>query len=178
MLIETTKDSSGKADNYAYRAKEYNKINGDEIRLLDGKPLASEFSKYSLIDSTVEPNERFGQAFHIYIPKEIEYGYPWTRHGTVVINKGTFLNIRTFAKPYADYTGDFYDNSFMFDLGKVERKKETTVLTDEYIMSLENYLNNPNEEVSSQLSNIKNYSMITEVMQSAGPIIADGKKKS
>lgn len=132
MLIETTKDSSGKADNYAYRAKEYNKINGDEIRLLDGKPLDSEFSKYSLIDSTVEPNERFGQAFHIYIPKEIEYGYPWTRHGTVVINKGTFLNIRTFAKPYADYTGDFYDNSFMFDLGKVERKKETTVLTDEY----------------------------------------------
>ena len=133
MLIETTKDSSGKADNYAYRAKEYNKINGDEIRLLDGKPLNSEYSKYSLIDSTVERNERFGQAFHIYIPKEIEYGYPWSRHGTVSIKKGTFLNIRTFSKLYADYTGDFYDNAFMFDLGKAETKKEAvSVLTDEY----------------------------------------------
>ena len=37
LLTETTKDPQGKNDSYAYRAKEYNKINGDEIRFLDGK---------------------------------------------------------------------------------------------------------------------------------------------
>jgi len=37
LLTETTKDPEGKNDSYAYRAKEYNKINGDEIRYLDGK---------------------------------------------------------------------------------------------------------------------------------------------
>src|SRR5574344_951335 len=34
MLTETTKDPDGKSDNYAYRALEYNQINGDEIRFL------------------------------------------------------------------------------------------------------------------------------------------------
>ena len=29
LLTETTKDPTGKNDSYAYRAKEYNKINGD-----------------------------------------------------------------------------------------------------------------------------------------------------
>lgn len=142
MLTETTKDASGKSDNYAYRAKEYNRINGDEIRFLNGKPLDSEYAKYSLIDSTSEVNERFGRAFHVYIPKEIEFGYPWSRNGKVIIGKGTFLNIRTFSKPYADYSGSFYDNPFMFDLGKVSdvveksvslsEKEESVVLTDEY----------------------------------------------
>lgn len=142
MLTETTKDVSGKSDNYAYRTKEYNKINGDEIRVLNGKPLDSEYAKYSLIDSTPERNERFGSAFHIYIPKEIEFGYPWSRNGKVVIGKGTFLNIRTFSEPYADYSGSFYDNPFMFDLGKASdvvektvsanKKEEVVVLTDEY----------------------------------------------
>ena len=37
LLTETTKDPAGKNDSYAYRAKEYNSINGDEIRFLDGK---------------------------------------------------------------------------------------------------------------------------------------------
>ncbi len=50
LLTETTRDPNGKADNYAYRALEYNPINGDEIRYLDGKPLVSEGAKYSLID--------------------------------------------------------------------------------------------------------------------------------
>ena len=54
LLTETTKDPNGKADNYAYRTKEYNPINGDEVRYLDGKPLVSEGAKYSLVDSTVE----------------------------------------------------------------------------------------------------------------------------
>lgn len=143
MLTETTKDPVGKADSYAYRAAEYNPINGDEIRYLDGKPLVSEWAKYSLIDSTTEKTDFFGDAFHIYIPEKMLYGYSWSRNGEVQIGKGTFINIRTFEKPYGDYTGDYMDSPFMFNLEtrkkpkpvvKKEPEPEPTpvVLTDDY----------------------------------------------
>ena len=121
LLTETTKDPTGKNDSYAYRAKEYNSINGDEIRYLDGKKLESEGAKYSLVDSTVENTSFFGPAFHIYIPETIVYGYEWSRNGEVKIGKGTFINIRSFEKPYADYTGDYMDSPFMFDLKVTKR---------------------------------------------------------
>ena len=123
LLTETTKDPDGKIPNYAYRALEYNVFNGDEIRLLDGKKLDSENSKYSLIDSTPEDDEEFGKAFHIYIPATVQFGYPWTRNGIVSIGRGTFVNIRAFEKKYGDYSGSFFDNSFMFDM---RQKKATT----------------------------------------------------
>ena len=118
MLVETTKDPAGETDNYAYRALEYNKVNGDEIRYLNGKVLESDYSKFSLVDSTPEDDPQFGKAFHIYIPRTMQYGYPWSRNGVVTIGRGTFLNIRSFAKKYADYTGGFFDNPYMFDLGE------------------------------------------------------------
>lgn len=132
LLIESNKDPEGKQTNYAYRATSYNKINGDEIRYLDGKVLSSESSKYSLIDSTAEANEKFGQAFHIYIPETVVYGYPWTRNGTISLTEGLFINIRSFSKKYADYTGPFMDNSFNVSK-KVSKtvKKEPSVLTKE-----------------------------------------------
>ena len=150
MLTETTKDPTGNMDNYAYRALEYNSVNGDEIRYLNGKRLSSEMAKFSLIDSTAEKDEQFGQAFHIFIPSTIAYGYEWSRHGTIRIDKGTFINIRAFSKKYGDYTGSFYDNPFMFDLGAPVKKpvpaptpvpepaplpdaiEEPVVLTDDY----------------------------------------------
>lgn len=127
LLTETTKDPEGKSDSYAYRAQEYNSINGDEIRYLDGKKLESEGAKYSLVDSTPENTSFFGPAFHIYIPETIVYGYEWSRNGQVKIGKGTFINIRSFEKPYADYTGDYMDSPFMFDLKVTKRvvKKPT-----------------------------------------------------
>ena len=153
LLTETTKDPEGKSDSYAYRAKEYNAINGDEIRFLDGKKLESEGAKYSLVDSTTERTTVFGStvdAFHIYIPETIVYGYEWSRNGEITIGKGTFINIRSFEKPYADYTGDYMDSPFMFDL-KVQKRvvkkpvpkpepveepepieEPETVLTDDY----------------------------------------------
>ena len=118
MLVETTKDPAGESDNYAYRALEYNKVNGDEIRYLDGKVLESEYAKFSLVDSSAEDDADFGKAFHIYIPQTMQFGYPWSRNGLVKIGRGTFLNIRSFAKKYADYTGGFFDNPYMFDLGE------------------------------------------------------------
>lgn len=136
LLTETTKDPEGKSDSYAYRAKEYNKINGDEVRYLDGKKLESNGAKYSLVDSTPEKTSFFGESFHIYIPKTIVYGYEWSRNGEVKIGKGTFINIRSFEKPYADYTGDYMDSPFMFDL-KIQKRaakkpEPETVLTDDY----------------------------------------------
>ena len=143
MLTETTKDPLGLEPNYAYRAKEYNKINGDEIRMLNGERLDSPSARYSLVDSTVEKNEYFDKCFHIYIPDEIVFGYPWSRNGTVKIGKGTFINIRSFEKKYCDYTGKYFDNPYMFDLvvrkrpkkAEPEKKEEEVkevVLTDNY----------------------------------------------
>lgn len=139
MLVETTKDPEGKEDNYSYRALEYNSINGDEIRYLDGKVLESNYAKYSLVCSTVTTHPLLGECFHIYIPPVVEYGYPWSRHGTVSIGKGMFINIRTFEKKYGDYTGNFADNPFMFDFAKVAAKKKPEpakpaelTLTDDY----------------------------------------------
>lgn len=131
MLTETTKDPSGKADNFAYRATEYNEINGNEIRYLDGKELKSEYSKYSLISSTVVNHEKLGECFHIFIPPVLQWGYPWSRSGTVKIGKGTFVNIRTFSKKYCDYTGDFQDNPFMFDFVPVKYENHGTAEKNE-----------------------------------------------
>lgn len=130
MLVETTKDPEGKADSYAYRALEYNPINGDEIRYLNGKILNSPGAKYPLMDSTPERDEVFGEAFHIFIPSEIAYGYPWTRNGIVKIGRGTFINIRSFSKKYGDYTGDYADNAYMFDLGKAEKSEKVEIQTE------------------------------------------------
>ena len=117
MLVESSKDPKGKQTNYAYRAPSYNKINGDEIRLLDGKVLESKYAKYSLIDSTAEANKKYGESFHIYIPQTVVYGYPWSRNGSVKMQGQVFINIRTFSKKYCDYTGFFCDNAYMFTFG-------------------------------------------------------------
>ena len=130
LLTETTRDPTGKADNYAYRALEYNPVNGDEIRYLDGKQLVSEGAKYSLIDSTTEKVEGFGDAFHIFIPLKLQFGYEWSRNGIVEIGRGTFINIRTFEKPYADYTGEYMDSPFMFNLETRRRAKPDPVPPD------------------------------------------------
>ncbi|HIW36667.1 MAG TPA: VWA domain-containing protein [Candidatus Treponema faecavium] len=116
LLTETTRDPTGMLPNYAYRARDWNPVNGDELRLLNGLELRYDESKYSIIDSTPEADSEFGRAFHLYIPAEMDFGYPETRHGTVVIQEGTFVNIRVFEKPYADYTGNFADNPYIFDL--------------------------------------------------------------
>ncbi|AEF84743.1 conserved hypothetical protein [Treponema primitia ZAS-2] len=112
LLTESTRDPSLNEDNYAYRAAEWNPINGDEIRLLDGVPIARESGIWSLIDSTPEPDSQFGQAFRIYIPWILYYGYSDTRHGEIYVVDGTYLNIRAFTLPYGDYQGSFRDNPF------------------------------------------------------------------
>jgi len=115
LLTESTRDPNMQADNYAYRAGEWNSINGDEVRILNGSPIPRESRIYSLISSTVVKHPSLGDAFHIYIPYILYYGYENTRHGAVYLTDGTFLNIRSFALPYADYRGAFRDNPFMLE---------------------------------------------------------------
>ena len=113
LLTESTRDPAMAADNFAYRAKEWNPINGDEIRLLDGVPISRESRIFSLVSSTVVSHPVMGPAFHIYIPWVLEYGFPTGRHGEVHVTDGTYLNIRAFSLPYADYRGRFADNPFV-----------------------------------------------------------------
>jgi len=116
LLTETTRDPAMRADNYAYRAGEWNAVNGDEIRILNGVPIPPESRIYSLISSTVENHPVLGQAFHVYIPYVLYFGYPDTRNGEVYLTNGTYINIRTFTLPYADYRGAFRDNPFRLEV--------------------------------------------------------------
>jgi hypothetical protein len=113
LLTETTRDPTMTSDNYAYRAPAWNPINGSEIRVLDGYPIPPENGIRSLIDSTPEVHPELGEAFHVYIPYILDYGYPETRHGEIYVVDGTYLNIRAFALPYADYRSSFRDNPFV-----------------------------------------------------------------
>ncbi|MDR1837884.1 MAG: VWA domain-containing protein [Treponema sp.] len=115
LITETTRDPTMQADNYAYRAGEWNPVNGDEIRLLNGVPIPKESRIYSLVSSTVVSHPVFGEVFHIYIPYILYFGYEEGRHGEVYLTDGTYLNIRAFALPYADYRGAFRDNPFTLE---------------------------------------------------------------
>jgi hypothetical protein len=122
LLTESTRDPAMGADNFAYRAKEWNSINGDEIRLLNGVPIPRESRIFSLVSSTPVLHPELGTVFHIYIPWILEYGYPPGRHGEVHVTDGTYFNIRAFNFPYADYRGRFHDNPFI--LSVVQRPPE------------------------------------------------------
>lgn len=112
LLTESTRDPSHQAASYAYRAPEWNPVNGDEKRMLDGQFIPPESRIFSLIDSTPETRTPLGEAFHIWIPWVLQYGYSWTRHGEIQVLDGTYINIRAFSKPYGDYTGKFLDNPY------------------------------------------------------------------
>jgi len=113
LLTESTQDPAKKADSFAYRALEKNAVNGGETRILDGKKLPVDGELHFLVDSSPESDPAFGKAFHIFIPWVVAWGYPWSRSGKVFIHDGTFINIRTFTKPYADYAGAFVDNPYL-----------------------------------------------------------------
>jgi len=119
LLTESTRDPSMRADNYAYRAAEWNAVNGNETRLLNGVPISRESRVYSLVSSTIVNHPQMGPSFHIYIPYVLYYGYEGGRHGEVQVTDGTYLNIRAFELPYADYRGAFRDNPF-----RLEAKQE------------------------------------------------------
>jgi hypothetical protein len=119
LLSESSADPDKRADSFTLRAYEYNEINGDEKRILNGQFMESTTPLYFLMDSTPEYNEIFeGDAYHVFVPLDVTYGYsyPGSREGQVEIRQGTWLNVRTFEKPYADYSGAYYDNPFILQM--------------------------------------------------------------
>lgn len=116
LLTETTKDPLGRSDNYAYRTDVWNPVNGDERRILDGEFMPTDRNMFFLIDSTPQPDSQFGQAFQIFIPWVVDWGYSWTRNGRTFLADGTFINLRTFVLPYADYRGAFMDNPYQISV--------------------------------------------------------------
>lgn len=114
LLTESTVDPEGREANYALRNPVWHPVNGDEPRKLDGEFLnAQERGRYFLITSTVREVPGLGAAFHLFIPYVVEYGYPWTRSGDLFVGDNSWINIRTFELPYADYEGAFADNPFV-----------------------------------------------------------------
>ncbi len=114
LLTESTVDPEGREANYALRNPVWHPVNGDERRKLDGEFLnAQERGRYFLISSTVREIPGMGAAFHLFIPYVVEYGYPWTRAGDMFVGDNSWINIRAFALPYADYEGAFRDNPFV-----------------------------------------------------------------
>ena len=126
LITETTRDPAMLEPNYTYRVREYNSVNGDERRILNGRFMDEEPNsrrQYFLLDSTPEPDPVFGEAFRIWIPYILDYGFPETRHGEVQVLDGTFFNLRAFAKPYADYSGPFADNPYRLKVTQLETQK-------------------------------------------------------
>jgi hypothetical protein len=130
LLTETTRDPSLQEDNYAYRASQWNPINGNEPRIIDGAVIPPENNIWSLIDSTPEYIAELGEVFHIYIPYLLNFGYESTRHGEVYVGDGTYLNIRAFEFPYGDYRGSFKDNPFLLRITQEERLAEDNFMKD------------------------------------------------
>ena len=114
LITESTADPERRQASYALRNPEWHPVNGDEPRKLDGAFLnAQAQGRYFLVSSTVYDSPSMGAAYRIYVPYVVEYGYPWTRSGELYVGDGSWLNIRTFSLPYADYDGGFRDNPFV-----------------------------------------------------------------
>lgn len=113
LLVESTEHPDREVASYALRNPEYHPLNGDERRILDGEFLAPREDRYFIVSSTPVEDEEFGEAFVLFVPYMVEYGYPWSREGEIMILDGAYLNVRTFELPYADYRGAFADNPFV-----------------------------------------------------------------
>ncbi len=112
LVTESTEDPDREVPSYALRNPEYHPMNGDERRILDGEFLDRDPPLYFLVDSTPRSDDELGEVFEVFIPYIVEWGYPWGREGELSVLDGTYLNIRTFALPHADYRGAFVDNPF------------------------------------------------------------------
>jgi Mg-chelatase subunit ChlD len=133
LLTESTQDPSRQADNYAYRARDWNAVNGDEIRIINGVPIPRENRFYSIIDSTPENHLQLGSAFHLFLPYTMIYGSANTRHGEVRISDGVYINIRSFALPYGDYRGGFRDNPYRLQVTQTARTAPPLEVPEGYL---------------------------------------------
>ena len=131
-------ESAELADNsvatYSLRTYGYHPENGDQKRILNGEFITAETGEgYFIIDSTASANKYFEEAFVLFLPYTMQFGYFDTRKGVIDLNNGgAYISLRTFEKPYADYTGAYRDNSFFIQ--KIVELNETDVVTQEPIV--------------------------------------------
>jgi Mg-chelatase subunit ChlD len=128
LITESTEAPDHGVATYAFRNPGYHSENGDELRMLDGEFLDTSSGLYSLIDSTTTEDELLGEAFRVFIPYVIVYGYAWTRNGEVQVLDGSYLSIRAFANQYADYSGGYRDNPFVMRVTQRPSPPETREL--------------------------------------------------
>ena len=120
MLTEAFEPSGHKIATYSWKGLEPNSVNSAEKRLLNGKYLPG--PNLYLISSTVIADPLFGPAFEVLIPPVMEYGSKTgtnTRYGQLNVttelakpNGKVWFAIRTFAKPFQDYSGPYHENAF------------------------------------------------------------------
>lgn len=149
LLTESSRDPNGQADSFAFRTYEWNEVNGSEMRILNGEFLDPAKELYFIIDSTSEFNEVFeAQAYHLFVPLHITYGYNWSREGQVEMTKGTWINLRTFSEPYADYRGSYQDNPFILDMEELPPPQEPAMIMEETEQVMAAVARNTNGEFS------------------------------
>ena len=93
------------------RAKVWNAVNGNEERYANGKKALYKMERTpnALISSTVE--QRFGaDCFHIYIPREMYYGYVIAQQHECTFKDGMTVSVRAFSEKYGDVGGAYGDN--------------------------------------------------------------------
>lgn len=120
MLTEAFELPDHRLATYSWKGLAPNPQAAEEKRLLDGKFLKG--PNVFLISSTVVADPLFGPAFEVLIPPVIEYGsatLPNSRYGRIDVAQElsrpggkVWFSLRTFAKPYLDYTGAYKDNAF------------------------------------------------------------------
>ena len=118
LITESTRSIASIGPSYTYWSTEHNNINGNEKRILNEEMLDNPIRHY-LTDSTAEYDPEFKNVFKIFLPRVVNYGFPWTRQGSVGIEDGVFINIRAFSLPFADYRGNYADNPFNIRVDQV-----------------------------------------------------------
>ncbi len=114
LITESAEREDNAAATYAFRTYAYHSENGQERRILNGDFIHPKTDEgYYIIDSTPKPDEAFGQAFVLFLPYKMHFGYHNTRKGVIDLEEGgAYISVRAFTTLYADYEGEYRDNSF------------------------------------------------------------------
>lgn len=122
LLTESFELPDHRLSTYALRTIGTDSVNQSERRLLNGQFLKEPHR--SIVSSTGINYPGLGEAFHVLITPEIEYGNQvaqGARYQRINVaellrsaDKSFWFSIRAFAKPYADYAGPYQDNAFEF----------------------------------------------------------------
>lgn len=139
------------------RAKEFNSVNGNEVRYVYGSKstFRMERTPNALMSSTVE--NWFGEeCFHIYVPQKMYYGYVIQVQNETEFEDGMKVSVRSFAQKFCDAGGKFTDNMLTLNVsdwqteesfseiakksgGKISHVSELTELTKNLVSEVEEF---------------------------------------